>query len=141
MVSNFDAKIRKKAKYARDSEDTHRAGSTDNGVARFRLISCETHVFHHAFSPKLDTTRTLEVITRWEMFQPRSRGLSFTLATRQERFPRAWISYTDRYQMMRDCWMEKAEDRPNFAALVQRLENTIASNMPAMVSGSLAGFR
>lgn len=36
------------------------------------------------------------------------------------------------YQMMRDCWMEKAEDRPNFAALVQRLENTIASNMPAM---------
>ena len=37
--------------------------------------------------------------------------------------------------------MEKAEDRPNFSALVQRLENTIASNMPAMVSGSLAGFR
>ena len=77
MVSNFDAKIRKKAKYARDSEDTHRAGSTDNSVARFRLMSCETHVFHHAFSPKLDTIRTLEAITRWEMFQPRSRGLSF----------------------------------------------------------------
>ena len=43
--------------------------------------------------------------------------------------------------MMRDCWMEKAEDRPNFAALVQRLENTIASNMSAMVSSSLASFR
>ena len=37
---------------------------------------------------------------------------------------------------MRDCWMEKAEDRPNFASVVQRLENTKASNMPAMVSGS-----
>lgn len=42
--------------------------------------------------------------------------------------------------MMRDCWMEKAEDRPNFTALVQRLENIIASNMPAMVSASLASF-
>lgn len=36
------------------------------------------------------------------------------------------------YQMMRDCWIEKAEDRPNFSALVQRLENVIASNMAAM---------
>ena len=36
--------------------------------------------------------------------------------------------------MMRDCWIEKAEDRPNFSALVQRLENVIASNMAAMVS-------
>ena len=32
--------------------------------------------------------------------------------------------------------MERAQDRPNFVALVQRLENTIASNMPAIVSGS-----
>ena len=77
MVSNFDAKIRKKAKYTRDSQDTNHAGRTDSGVACFLLTSRATHVFHHSFSPKLNTTRTLEVITRWEMFQPRSWGLSF----------------------------------------------------------------
>jgi len=36
------------------------------------------------------------------------------------------------YFMMRDCWMEKPADRPNFTALVQRLENVIESKMAAM---------
>ncbi|KAJ7350232.1 hypothetical protein OS493_037695 [Desmophyllum pertusum] len=38
------------------------------------------------------------------------------------------------YSMMRDCWMEKPEDRPNFTALVQRLDHVIESNMAAMGS-------
>ena len=53
MVSNFDAKIRKKLKYTPDSEDKNHAGSTENGVAHFLLTSRATHVFHHSFSPKL----------------------------------------------------------------------------------------
>ena len=36
--------------------------------------------------------------------------------------------------MMRDCWMEMPADRPNFTALVQRLDHVIESNMDAMVS-------
>ena len=39
MVSNFDAKIRKEAKYTPDSEDTNHAGSTENGVAHLLLTS------------------------------------------------------------------------------------------------------
>ena len=42
----------------------------------------------------------------------------------------------DRYYMMIDCWMEKPEDRPNFTALVQRLDHVIESNIAAMVSTS-----
>ena len=40
----------------------------------------------------------------------------------------------DRYAMMRDCWMERTVDRPNFTALVQRLDHVIESNIAAMVS-------
>ena len=36
--------------------------------------------------------------------------------------------------MMKDCWAEKPADRPNFTALVQRLDHVIESNMAAMVS-------
>lgn len=39
--------------------------------------------------------------------------------------------------MMIDCWMEKPADRPNFTALVQRLDHVIESNIAAMVSVSL----
>ena len=35
---------------------------------------------------------------------------------------------------MKDCWAEKPADRPNFTALVQRLDHVIESNMAAMVS-------
>jgi len=34
--------------------------------------------------------------------------------------------------MMRDCWMERPVDRPNFTALVQRLDHVIESNIVAM---------
>lgn len=36
------------------------------------------------------------------------------------------------YAMMTDCWMEKPEDRPNFTALVQRLDHVMESNSAAM---------
>lgn len=36
------------------------------------------------------------------------------------------------YALMTDCWMEKPEDRPNFTALVQRLDHVIESNSAAM---------
>ncbi|CAH3127131.1 unnamed protein product, partial [Porites lobata] len=36
------------------------------------------------------------------------------------------------YFMMKDCWAEKPADRPNFTALVQRLDHVIESNMAAM---------
>lgn len=38
--------------------------------------------------------------------------------------------------MMTDCWMEKPEDRPNFTALVQRLDHVMESNSAAMVRAS-----
>ena len=38
---------------------------------------------------------------------------------------------------MKDCWAEKPADRPNFTALVQRLDHVIESNMAAMVSTSM----
>ena len=46
------------------------------------------------------------------------------------------FSLMDRYCMMIDCWMEQPVDRPNFTALVQRLDHTIESNIAAMVSTS-----
>lgn len=46
------------------------------------------------------------------------------------------IVFIDRYAMMTDCWMEKPEDRPNFTALVQRLDHVMESNSAAMVSAS-----
>ena len=39
--------------------------------------------------------------------------------------------------MMKDCWAEKPVDRPNFTALVQRLDHVIESNMAAMVSRNM----
>lgn len=39
--------------------------------------------------------------------------------------------------MMKDCWAEKPADRPNFTALVQRLDHVIESNMAAMVSTNM----
>ncbi|XP_022801625.1 vascular endothelial growth factor receptor 2-like [Stylophora pistillata] len=36
------------------------------------------------------------------------------------------------YALMTDCWTEKPEDRPNFTALVQRLDHVIESNSAAM---------
>ena len=39
--------------------------------------------------------------------------------------------------MMKDCWTEKTADRPNFTALVQRLDHVIESNMAAMVSTNM----
>lgn len=44
------------------------------------------------------------------------------------------LNVIGRYAMMRDCWMETPADRPNFTALVQRLDHVIESNIPAMVS-------
>lgn len=38
---------------------------------------------------------------------------------------------------MKDCWAEKPADRPNFTALVQRLDHVIESNMAAMVSTNM----
>lgn len=46
------------------------------------------------------------------------------------------FSLIDRYCMMIDCWMDQPVDRPNFTALVQRLDHVIESNIAAMVSTS-----
>lgn len=35
--------------------------------------------------------------------------------------------------MMRDCWMEKPVDRPNFTAVMQRLDYVIESHMASTV--------